>query len=140
MIGKPDTSRYVAGNRGIWQKYKRHVREDFIVIGYSSGEGTRAGVFGALILGREVDGNLVYAGRTGTGFTRATALAVYEQLTKVRAPSPPVGAGEAARARSHASPRVITWTKPVFVATVESADHTRDGTPRFPAFKGMRPR
>jgi bifunctional non-homologous end joining protein LigD len=60
---------YAPGDRGIWVKSKCLNREEFVVVGWTDAEGSRAHI-GALLLGYYIDdGRLLYAGRAGTGMT-----------------------------------------------------------------------
>ena len=66
-ISKRADRSYAPGDRGIWLKSKCLNREEFVVVGWTDPEGSRAHI-GALLLGYYTeDGRLHYAGRAGTG-------------------------------------------------------------------------
>ena len=67
-------SRYEPGRRSpAWRKVKIRGEQEFVVGGWSTGQGNRSGAFGSLALGYhhadDPTGPLVYAGNVGTGFT-----------------------------------------------------------------------
>ena len=67
VIAKKADAPYRGGRTDKWLKIKAEKTGDFVVVGFTEPNGTRAG-FGALQLADYVDGALVYAGRAGTGF------------------------------------------------------------------------
>src|SRR5690606_22815560 len=70
VMGKRADSRYLPGERGrTWLKFKSVQEQDFVVGGYTAGEGARRSTFGALAIGYYDDqGRLRYAGNVGSGF------------------------------------------------------------------------
>jgi bifunctional non-homologous end joining protein LigD len=87
---------------------------------------------GALLLGYYRDGKLIYAGRTGTGFTQKTHSLIRTQLEKLRQPTTPFEKPPA-EARTGA-----IWVEPKLVAQVNFATWTADNLVRQAAFKGLR--
>jgi bifunctional non-homologous end joining protein LigD len=87
---------------------------------------------GALLLGYYENSRLVYAGRTGTGFTQKTHKTLRDQLDKLRQAGMPFD-NAPAEARTGA-----IWVKPTLVAQVNFANWTADGVVRHAAFKGLR--
>ena len=70
VIAKRPDSRYEPGRRtSQWLKIKTHNRQEFVIAGYTKGQGRRAGRFGSLVLGTYEGGELRYVGNVGTGFT-----------------------------------------------------------------------
>src|SRR4029079_15244799 len=51
-----------------WLKIKTHGRQEFVIAGYTRGEGRRAESVGSLGLAVSEDGGLRYVGNVGTGF------------------------------------------------------------------------
>src|SRR5690606_21659112 len=76
IISKKMDSLYRGGRGSIWVKSKCSTQEEFLVCGYTRPNGTRKG-FGALLLGAWNDGELVYTGRVGTGFSRNLLVSLY---------------------------------------------------------------
>lgn len=70
VVAKKGRSTYLEGGRNeSWLKIKVRREQEFIVLGYTDGEGARAGTFGALVLGYyDEAGKIQYAGKVGTGF------------------------------------------------------------------------
>src|SRR4029077_10811155 len=69
VISKRADRPYAPGDRGTWVKSKCLNREEFVVVGWTDPEGSRAHI-GALLLGYYTeDGGLHYRGRAGTGMT-----------------------------------------------------------------------
>jgi bifunctional non-homologous end joining protein LigD len=69
IVAKQIASRYVEGARNdTWLKIKVRREQEFVVLGYTPGEGAREWAFGALVLGYWQDESIQYAGKVGTGF------------------------------------------------------------------------
>ncbi|MDX6633711.1 MAG: bifunctional non-ous end joining protein LigD, partial [Solirubrobacterales bacterium] len=81
IVGKLLASPYRAGSRsGEWIKIRNRPRQEFVIGGWTPGEGSRRGSFGALLLGyfdasreeaerRGEPQRFLFAGGVGTGFT-----------------------------------------------------------------------
>ena len=70
VIAKRADSPYRQGKRTRdWLKIKTHGRQEFVIAGYTKGQGRRAGRLGSLVLGVWRGGELAYVGNCGTGFT-----------------------------------------------------------------------
>jgi len=121
--------------RGLdWLKVKCSRREEFVIGGFTPPTGSRSH-FGALLLGyHDVDGQLIYAGRVGTGFNDQTLASLHKTLSKlVRAKSPFHNlTGSTGPARG------VTWVEPRLVAEVEFSNWTDEGLLRHPSFQGLR--
>ena len=71
MIAKRADSPYVHGRSRDWLKFKCSAEQELVIGGYTAPQGSRTDL-GALLLGHFEGGRLRYAGKVGTGFTRAT--------------------------------------------------------------------
>ncbi len=71
IVSKRADAAYAPGNRGLWLKVKCLHREEFVVVGWTDPEGSRPWLGALLLAYYDPDGNLVYAGRVGTGIKRA---------------------------------------------------------------------
>ena len=69
IVAKKANAPYKAGRSPLWVKVRSRLTDDFVVVGFTAPKGARGG-FGALQLADFVEGELTYAGRAGTGFTR----------------------------------------------------------------------
>ncbi len=131
VMAKRLDSPYEPGKRsGAWLKIKNHRRQEFVIGGWLEGEGRRAGLPGAILVGYHDGGELVYAGKVGTGFTERTLEDLGRRLARSERPDPPFQRGS--------PPRGAHWVEPELVCEVEFNEWTRSGQLRAPSFKGLR--
>ncbi len=132
IISKRAASSYTSGRSGDWVKVKCIYDQEFVIGGFTPPSNGIHGV-GALLLGYyDNDGQLIYAGRTGTGFTQKTHGALRSELEKLRSKSAPF------ENISSEAKRGVTWVKPTLVAQVRFATWTADNLVRQASFKGLR--
>ena len=132
LIAKRLGSRYEPGRRsGVWLKVKHTLRQELVIAGWLPGEGRRAERIGALLVGYHRDGQFVYAGRVGTGFTEATLDDLAERLRPLRQKRSPFDVAPKL-------PIQAEFVKPQLVAEVEFREWTEEGVMRAPSFKGLR--
>jgi len=129
IVAKDLSSPYVEGRTRKWLKFKVHQEDEFIIVGYTSPEGSRA-YFGALLLGAYHHGELHYVGKVGTGFDRAKLASLFEKfqpLVRERSAvvDPPSGRG-------------VTYLAPKFVAQIAFEEMTADHKLRQPVYMGLR--
>jgi bifunctional non-homologous end joining protein LigD len=132
VICKRADSGYVQYRSPSWLKVKCLKQQEFVIGGYTKPEGSRVG-FGALLLGYFDDGNLIYAGRVGTGFTTQSLRQLSAELKKRETDEPPFKNPPRGAMR-----RGVTWVKPELVGEVEFTEWTSDGILRHPSFQGLR--
>jgi bifunctional non-homologous end joining protein LigD len=133
VVCKRADSTYQQARSSSWLKVKCLKEQEFVIAGYTKPDGSRVG-FGALLLGYHNDkGELVYAGKVGTGFTTQSLRELTAELKKRRIESSPYAALPKGITR-----RGVTWVKPELVAQVEFAEWTSDGRLRQPSFQGLR--
>ena len=131
IISKRAQEPYKSGRSGDWLKSKCLREQEFVVGGYTvSSDGDDR--VGSLLLGYYRDGKLIYAGRTGTGFTQKMRRMLLEQLKPM----------QVARAAYVSVPsdakRGAIWVKPELVAQVRFATWTAEDLVRQAAFLGLR--
>jgi bifunctional non-homologous end joining protein LigD len=136
VMAKKLSSKYCEGKRNRdWLKIKTHGRQEFVVVGYTRGEGRRAGSFGSLVLATNEADGLRWVGNVGTGFTERTIREILDRLEPLRIDESPLSV-------IPKMPRVrkgdIVWVRPALVAEVEFAEFTHDGHLRAPSFQGLR--
>lgn len=113
-----------------WLKVKVRESREFIIIGYTNGEGDRASYFGSLQLAEKENGNLTYRGRVGTGFDDHLLKALTERFADYLTDTKPM-ASEAHEEKK------TTWMKPELICEVEYTMLTDNGTLRDPVFKKL---
>jgi len=135
IVSKRASAPYSGTRNADWLKSKCLLEQEFVIGGYTlPGKGKAGGPgIGALLLGYYDDKKtLIYAGRTGTGFTEKFAATLRKRLHAIEVAKPPFLA-VAADAR-----RGAIWVKPALVAQVRFATWTADLQVRQAAFLGLR--
>ena len=130
IVAKRADSRYTGGRSPQWIKIKCHLRQEFVIGGFTAPQGSR-GRFGALHVGVYDGDALVYVGRVGTGFDDRTLDAIWSRLQPLRVSKSPFVRGTP-NGRGH------TWVSPALVCEVRFTEWTQDGGFRHPAFLGLR--
>jgi bifunctional non-homologous end joining protein LigD len=140
MAKRRDAAYLVGARSPAWWKIKCGRRREFVVGGWSSGQGTRQASIGSLALGsydvtadearsRGRPQQLFYVGQAGSGLNEE----MIRQLTRLfaqipRESSPFVNPPKLAR----------HWVLPVLVAEIAYTEVTEAGTLRQPSIKGLR--
>ncbi|HEY7691529.1 MAG TPA: DNA ligase D [Gaiellaceae bacterium] len=136
IVAKRADSPYRQGKRTReWLKIKTHGRQEFVIAGYTKGQGRRTGRFGSLVLGVWRGDELSYVGNVGTGFTDRAIdelLAELRPLAQAESPFPVVPKMPKVRKAD------VVWVKPELVCEVEFVEWTHDGRLRAPSFQGLR--
>jgi bifunctional non-homologous end joining protein LigD len=136
VMAKKAGSRYAEGRRTRdWLKIKTHGEQEFVIVGYTKGEGRRAGTFGSLVLAVNEGGTLRWVGNAGTGFTEKTIGQMLDALEPLkRAASPLAVIPKMPKVRKSD----VVWVQPKLVAEVKFAEWTHDGHLRAPVYLGLR--
>ncbi|HEX7337604.1 MAG TPA: DNA ligase D [Gemmatimonadales bacterium] len=130
IMAKKADSPYRRGRSSCWLKVRTRLTDDFVVVGFTAPKGTRTG-FGALYLAQYVNGELVYSGRAGSGFSDGQLSEVRSRLEAFRRKDAPCG-GPIPREKGAA------WTEPRLVCEVEFTEWTDEGLLRQPVFLRFR--
>ncbi len=131
VVSKRAVSPYRAGRGGDWRKAKCRLSQEFVIGGFTlSSDG--GGSIGALLVGFFEDGQLVYAGKVGSGLNdRLLADLKHRLEARLRKTSPfaevPAGLRQG-----------VQWVEPDLVAQVEFSEWTDEGRMRQPVFLGLR--
>lgn len=132
VVSKRVDSPYRPGVRSEdWLKSVHRTRETFVVLGWRPVDGT-VGALGAILVGKWADGELVYRGRVGTGFSAAAGRALLEWLTPAPEPAVPRDALAAEDAVG------THWVRPEILVDVTHLGRSSGGRLRQPAYTGLR--
>jgi len=131
LMAKEKQSVYEPGVRSNnWLKIKESKSCDCVICGYTIGKGNRRDTFGALLLGLFDNGELLYIGKVGTGFTQdelETLKELFKSLETKDIPAPNFDSSEE-----------IVWLKPQLVCQVKYQSVTETKKLRVPRYRGLR--
>lgn len=127
IISKDSKGRYREGSRRDWTKSKCRARQEFVICGYTQPQG-RLPAFGALVLGSYENNRLVPRGKVGTGFSAVERKKLLKNFKPLITQKSAFGKKESG----------VTWLEPRWVAEIEFAEITRDGSIRQGSFLGLR--
>jgi bifunctional non-homologous end joining protein LigD len=131
LIAKKAASLYHSGKRTPdWRKIKILSEQEFVVAGWTEPRQTRM-FLGALVLGVHDNGNLLYAGRVGTGFDDRELAKLIKLLKPIETKTTPLSNAPRTNEKTH-------WVKPTLVAQVRFTEWTADGSLRHPVYLGLR--
>jgi bifunctional non-homologous end joining protein LigD len=103
---------------------------DFKIIGWTDPKASRQ-YFGALLLAREIDGELIYSGEVGTGFTNELLKSSHAKIFPLEVDKCPCDVPLKKEKGFH-------WAKPKYSCQVQYVEMTDDGHVRHPSFLGLR--
>jgi bifunctional non-homologous end joining protein LigD len=133
IISKKADQPYRSGRSRDWLKVKCSKSQEFVIGGFTEPAGSRSGL-GALLVGvHDEQGNLLYAGRVGTGFTQQSLKELRSRLDSLERDSPPF-----IKPPKGADARGVHWVEPKLVGAVAFAEWTTDNLLRHPSFQGLR--
>jgi DNA ligase D-like protein (predicted ligase) len=129
LIAKRADAPYTHGRSKDWLKFKCSAEQELVIGGFTAPRGSRTDL-GALLLGYYDGGELRYAGKVGTGFTRETLHDLAARLAPLKRQSSPFD--------DEVRERTATWVEPELVAQVGFSEWTQDHRLRHPRFLGLR--
>jgi DNA ligase D-like protein (predicted ligase) len=129
LIAKRADAPYTRGRSRDWLKFKCSAEQELVIGGYTAPRGSRTDL-GALLLGYYEDGDLRYAGKVGTGFTRETLRDLAARLAPLKRDRSPFA--------DEVRERTATWVDPELVAQVGFSEWTQDHRLRHPRYLGLR--
>ena len=131
IVSKLVAAPYTSGRGNTWLKMKAKIKQEFVIGGFSPVAKTGRGI-GSLLLGVYDGGELIYAGRCGTGFSHEMERTLRVRLDALAQKTPSFAAipREARQA--------AIWVKPDLVAQVAFAGWTKDNLIRQSSFESLR--
>jgi bifunctional non-homologous end joining protein LigD len=133
IVSKLADAPYRSGRGRDWIKTKCSSRQELVIAGFVPSTADAHAV-GALVLGFHDKGKLVYAGRTGTGFTHQTARDLYKKLKALKRERTPF----IAVPTEERGVRAPIWVEPKLVAEVDFHGWTHGGRVRQASYQGLR--
>jgi bifunctional non-homologous end joining protein LigD len=131
VISKLRAAPYQSGRSENFIKSKCHNAQEFVVVGFTpSTAGPNA--VGALTVAAREDGELRYAGRVGTGYTRKIAKDLWDRLKPLAVKKSPVEVPKDERRKD------VIWVKPKLVIETEFRGVTHGNLLRQASYKGLR--
>lgn len=132
-VAKRNNSHYRSGpaRSDDWVKLKNERDDDFVVVGFTLGEGARARM-GAIDVASFDGKTFVYRGKVGSGLDDKAIDMLLARLMPLRVDKP-TAVGE-----YHLAPRGRVHVKPEVVVSVKYNGASEAGSLRFPVFRGIR--
>jgi bifunctional non-homologous end joining protein LigD len=130
LIAKRIESVYVGERSADWLKFKCVMKQELVIGGYTKPKGSRH-YFGALLVGYYDKGQLVYAGKVGTGYSYDTLAMLNQKLSKLITKTCPFSDYQG-------SSKEVSWVDPVLVAEFQFAQWTNKSRLRVGRYKGLR--
>jgi bifunctional non-homologous end joining protein LigD len=130
VVAKRADSPYLGHRSDCWLKLRVERIDDFVIVGFTSPQGSRVG-FGALHLAVWDDDRWLYAGRVGTGFG-GDALDRLSQALQALLPWVPTFEPPSTPQRDD------YWVQPALVCTVKYREWPEGGLVRFARFQHLR--
>lgn len=133
IVAKSLDGLYEPGRRSPqWIKVKAQQTDEFVVGGFTRGQGGRSPTFGALLLGSyDDDGNFVYCGSVGTGFDERLLRDMCRRMEPHRIEKNPF-------IKKPDEKKEVTWLRPQIVIEIKFMDWTFDNHLRAPVFLRVR--
>lgn len=133
IVAKSLASTYEVGRRSqSWVKVKAQRTSEFVIGGYTPGQGSREDTFGAMLLGYyDESGRLISCGSVGTGFDQKI-------LRMLLARMDPLKTNKCPFLKPPEDKKDALWLVPDMVAEIKFMDWTRDSHLRNPVFIRLR--
>jgi len=131
VVSKRADAPYREGRGGDWRKAKCRLSQEVVIGGWTLPSDGRHSI-GALHVGFHEDGQLLYAGKVGSGFSERLLEDLLRRLEARRRDDSPFASVPAEMRRG------AHWVEPDLVAQVEFTQWTDEGRMRQPVFLGLR--
>ena len=131
IVAKKTDSLYKENLRSSeWLKIKIHKSDEAVICGFTEPKGSRK-KFGALILGKYLNGEMVFCGHTGGGFNDKSLSDIYDKM------QPLITKNSVFKITPKTNTKA-TWVKPELVAEIKFSELTEDNIYRHPIFLRLR--
>ena len=131
IVAKKTDSLYKENLRSSeWLKIKIHKSDEAVICGFTEPKGSRK-KFGALILGKYLNGEMVFCGHTGGGFNDKLLSDIYDKM------QPLITKNSVFKITPKTNTKA-TWIKPELVAEIKFSELTEDNIYRHPSFLRLR--
>ncbi len=130
IIAKKMDAPYRHSRSKAWVKVKCTRRQEFVIVGWTE-SAAKGRPFSSLLMAQHEDGELVYKGKVGTGFSADELDSLTARMRRLERKTAPVEV-------SKADARGVTWLTPKLVAEVAFAEFTADGNIRHGSYLGLR--
>ena len=131
IVAKKTDSLYKENLRSSeWLKIKIHKSDEAVICGFTEPKGSRK-KFGALILGKYLNGEMVFCGHTGGGFNDRLLSDIYDKM------QPLITKNSVFKITPKTNTKA-TWVKPELVAEIKFSELTKDNIYRHPIFLRLR--
>ena len=131
IVAKKTDSLYKENLRSSeWLKIKIHKSDEAVICGFTEPKGSRK-KFGALILGKYLNGEMVFCGHTGGGFNEKSLSDIYDKM------QPLITKNSVFKITPKTNTKA-TWVKPELVAEIKFSELTEDNIYRHPIFLRLR--
>jgi len=141
LVAKRRDSRYEPGLRsGAWQKMRVNKAQSFVIAGYTPVSRS----FDAIVFGYYNGGQLIYAGRTRSGFTPSSRDQLFKRFGNLLAEEcpfanlPEARGGRWGEGLTAEKMKECRWLQQVLVGQFEFVEWTPDGHLRHSRFMGLR--
>ncbi len=131
VVSKKADSVYESRRSRSWVKTKCQHRQEFVIGGWLPSD-KRTGLRSLLLGTHGENGDLVYAGKVGTGFTDTSLRDLARRLRPLALDASPFVDAESIHEHK------ARWVRPELVCEVEFSEWTSEGRLRHPSFKGLR--
>jgi bifunctional non-homologous end joining protein LigD len=131
VVSKRADAPYREGRGGDWRKAKCRLSQEVVIGGWTLPSNGLPSI-GALHVGFYEDGQLVYAGKVGSGFSERLLEDLLRRLEARKRDTSPFASVPAEMKRG------AHWVEPDLVAQVEFTEWTDEGRMRQPVFLGLR--
>ncbi|MDG6078423.1 DNA ligase D [Erythrobacter litoralis] len=130
IISKTIDGLYSGSRSKRWVKVKCTRRQEFVIIGWKK-SGAKGRPFASLLMAQHENGELVYKGNVGTGFTADDLDDLAAKMKRLERKTPPAEVDKP-------SSRGVTWLTPNLVAEIAFAEFTGDGNIRHGSYLALR--